>query len=177
MKKLLLLLFITALFNVNAQYDDDYDFKIKKDVDINAVIDITNSDAIYNQTGTRSLGYGWYVTTAIYMQYDIGCNDTWSTNGTYKLAERSAWDGQSSALSGSYLGENKTLYQSVRIKGKCYAMCKLIYQKVDRYGNVILTRSEAISRIKELKELLSLDIITQSEYDKEFQRLKKFIVR
>ncbi|MDA1116174.1 MAG: hypothetical protein O2993_06930 [Bacteroidetes bacterium] len=175
MKKLLLLFFVTTLSNVNAQYDDDYDFKIKKDVDINAVVDITNSDAIYNQTGTRSLGYGWYVTTAIYMQWDIECNDSYS--GAYQEARRQAGIQMSSALLGAYLGENREINKPIRIKGKCYAMHKRIYQKVDRYGNVILSRSEAISRIKELKELLSLDIITQSEYDKEFQRLKKFIVR
>ena len=176
MKKILLLLFVTALLQVNAQ-SDDYDFKIKKDIDINAVIDITNSDAIFNRTGTRSLGYGWYVTTAIWMEYDISCNATWSTQGAFGYADEATRDGISSALIGGYTGESRVIYKPIRIKGKCYAMCKKIYQKVDRYGNVILSRSEAISRIKELKELLSLDIITQSEYDEEFQRLKKLIVR
>ena len=39
-----------------------------------------------------------------------------------------------------------------------------------------LLRSEAISKIKELKELLDMGIITQDEFDKEAVTLKKIIL-
>ena len=91
MKKLIFFLFVSCLFystEVNAQY---YDYSHK--IDIDASIQITNMNDIYNQIGLRYLGYGYYLCTAIRSGNNGGCSmDIFYEQGTtYDTVEANSY--------------------------------------------------------------------------------------
>ena len=158
MKKLLLLLFVTALFSVNAQ-SYKYDFKAK--VDIEAAIQTTDLNDIYNQVGVHSLGYGYYVATA------IGRRD--ADIKAYNLVNSYNKQGTTTERI------SKTSFQ-FRQNGQNYTLTKIIFLHKDNwYWYPVLTRREAIEVVSEMKELLELDLITQQEYNEEFEKIKRVI--
>jgi len=152
MKKLLLLLFVSCLFTVNAQ-SDEYDFKSKNDIE--AAIQTTNLNDIYNQAGIHSLGYGYYVATAI-DRWDsrLAAGNlirTWKKKGNKDIISNTSFE--------------------FRQNGKNYSITKLVFLHGSGWGPV-LNRKEAIEVISENKELLKLELMTQAKYDTELERIK-----
>ena len=152
MKKILFFLFVSCLFyatEVNAQYSD-YSHKI----DIDASIQITNMNNIYNQVGMRYLGYGYYLCTKI---------GQFRRTGDCSKKEQAGTE---------YHRVTSNSYKFTK-RGKTMAVVKTIY--LHRNGNdwfPILKRYEAIEVIKENKELLELGLITQKKYDKELKSIQ-----
>jgi hypothetical protein len=59
LRNLLLLLFVTSIFQVNAQ-----SYKIEQEIDVNGALDITNMNSVYNQMGVHYVGNGYYASTS-----------------------------------------------------------------------------------------------------------------
>ena len=156
MKKLLFFLFVSCLFystEVNAQY---YDYSHK--IDIDASIQITNMNDIYNQVGLRYLGYGYYLCTAIKSSPTSG-----------------AW------CSNSILNKAGTTYDTVEVNRYKFTeggRRKEVYKYILLHRNQgfpYIKRYEAIEIIKENKELLELGLITQEKYDKELKSIQRHL--
>ena len=154
MKKILFFLFVSCLFyatEVNAQY---YDYSHK--IDIDASIQITNMNDIYNQIGMRYLGYGYYLCTAIRSGNNGGgC----STDILYKQGTR-------------YDTVEANSYKFTE-GGRRKEVIKTIYYHKNSYDFFPhIKRYEAIEIIRENKELLELGLITQEKYDKELKSIQ-----
>jgi hypothetical protein len=160
MKKLLLLVFVSSLFTINAQ-SYKYDFKSK--VDIEAAIQTTNLNDIYNQVGVHRLGYGYYVGTVIGKKG--GNISVLSSNLGSELSKQGT---TTDIISNSEF--------QFRQNGQNYILAKTVF--LHKHGSSwypILSRREAIEVVSEMKKLLELELMTQEEYDEEFKKIRKVL--
>ena len=155
MKKLLLLLFFMSLFQVNAQNDNTKNINL-------SIKHISNkmTQGIYdNNDGT------------ITVVEEAGSGFV-SLKKLRKRAKKSII---------KYTTKNnlkyKYLTETVRIMsfGVTPKVSRL-YQILNTDGSVVITKSIAISKIKELKELLDMGVITQKEFEENLIKYKKVLL-
>ena len=155
MKKLYFFLFIIIQLSnntVNAQY---YDYSHK--IDIDASIEVTNMNDIYNQLGVRYLGYGYYLCTAISASNRGGFCDM----------------GSLQTMQGTRLRLVRENSYNFTESGKRKSVWKKVYlHKNDWDFFPIIKKHEAIQIIRDNKELLELGLITQEKYDKELKSIQ-----
>ena len=162
MRKLLFLFFVTFVFQLNAQ-SYKYDFKSK--VDIEAAIQTTNLNNIYNQVGLKYLGYGYYLGTAI-------SKKNRGTKAVVK-ARNYASDISKQGYTTDIITSTKFEF---RQNGETYELAKCVI--LLKHGSTwypSINRSEAIEVVSEMKDLLELGLISQKEYDEEFEKIKRVI--
>ena len=157
MKKLLFFLFVSCSFYVSKVNAQDYDYSQK--IDVEAEIQITNLNDIYNQVGMRYIGYGYYSCVEIISERSrrsrSGCNArTIDIQGTIidTVGERE----YRFTDNGSRKTVRKTIY----------------FQKAFWNHYPLIKKYEAIKIIKENKELLELGLLTQERYDDELKKIK-----
>jgi len=156
MRKLLFLFFVTFVFQLNAQ-SYKYDFKSK--VDIEAAIQTTDLNDIYNQVGVHSLGYGYYVATA------IGKGNAAKIKARNLITDFRYFTNEISKSSFQF-----------RQNGQNYELVKIVFLQINQsIGYPVISRSEAIEVVSEMKDLLELGLISQKEYDEEFEKIKRVI--
>jgi len=164
MKKLLLLLFVTSLFQLNAQ---TLKYEINSKVEIEAALETTDLNSIYNKVGVNSLGYGYYVLTSIETDLRYDTSDYWKTSVS-RYQRR-----------GVYVEEISRSSFTFRENGQIKKLKKIVFlQKCvfTRNGESdwypILTRSEAIEVASEIKDLLELGLMSKNDYDIEMSTIK-----
>jgi len=169
MRKLLLLLFLTSVFQLNAQSNK---YEINSKVEIEAALETTDLNSIYNKVGVNSLGNGYYVLTSIKTDLRYDTTDYWKTSvSSYQRRGVYVEEISRSSFIFRENGQNKKLIKIVFIQ-KC---------KFKRNGEQawypMLTRSEAIEVASEIKNLLELGLLSQYDYDIEMSDIKYMLTQ
>lgn len=154
MKKLLFFLFVSCSFYVSKVNAQKYDFSQK--IDIEAEIQITDLNDIYNQVGMRYLGYGYYSCVEIISGRNRGGCDTRTIDIQGTIIDTVGEREYRFTDNGSRKTVRKTIY----------------FQKAGWNHYPIIKKYEAIKIIKENKELLELGLLTQERYDDELKKIK-----
>ncbi|WP_088323660.1 hypothetical protein [Polaribacter tangerinus] len=170
-KKLTILLLIIMYVPLSAQT-----YKIEQEIDINGALEITNMNSLYNQIGVHYIGNGYYVSTsgatygrfnprisALHQAEDY-INSINSDNLSINFSSMIKTGSNSIAGNYIYVGEKKFFKYVFRLL-------------IDGYNISFpyLSRTEAISRAKENKELLELGLINKKKYDYDLFFIKKIL--
>jgi len=158
MKKLYFFLFIVIQLSYNTVNAQNYDYSHK--IDIDASIEVTSMNDIYNQLGVRYLGYGYYLCTAISASNRRGYCDM----------------GSLQTMQGTSLDQVTQNSYNFTERGTRKSVWKTVYLHKSGWDWFpIIKKHEAIEIIRDNKELLELGLITQEKYDKEFKSIQRVL--
>lgn len=155
MKKLFLLLFVTTIFQLNAQEKNTQNINLS----VNR-FEGQMSQGIYdNKDGTVTV-------------VEVGGTGFISLKTLRRRAEKSIIKhAETKNLKYKYLTET-----SRKSTIGVFPKVSRIYQVLNADGSVLITKTTAISKIKELKELLDLGIISQEEFENSSAKYKKVLL-
>lgn len=158
MKKLLLLLFVTTLLSVNAQNENNQNINLSVENKNSFVSQM--SEGIYdNKDGTVTV-------------VEVGGTGFVSLNSLRKRSQKSIVKyTKAKNLDYKYISET-TRKSTIGVFPKVWR----VYQLLNLDGTPVITKSFAISKIKELKELLDMGIITNEEFKSNSAKYKKVIL-
>lgn len=171
MKKLIIS--VIFLFTSLNAYSQRYDFTSKSEIsvdasiDINKAIQISNTDAIYDDIGVHYIGYGYWVAVDVrkwaFFQGRFG-------TVTNDIIGRHKFEGRIENKNHS----TRKFYQN----GTNYVKVKTTFLHVSDWDfKPIMTRSEYINVNRQNKELLEMGLMSQAKYDKELESIKYHINR
>ena len=180
MKKLILLLLFIPLISFGQDITINSNSYISGKISISQAISYTNVNEIYDQVGIHYLGNGYYLLCVME-------NSRYSAQYKFMDNIRMLLDQYKSGT--VYEGVNP-LNETERRVGRKWLIKRIIrltqteafcseenpcgYQ-VTSNDFPMLTRDDAVSRLKDNKELLELGLMTQKKYDRELVGIKRSI--
>ena len=164
MKKLILLLFTLSIYQIGFS---QVDVKIEKNITLDAIDE--------NYTPYEYISNGVYKIN-LCSDYDEKNNDKSSAYKRIPLGTSLA-----KTELNKFVSRNNYSFEIIAdefryLDDGCSYSWNLIFKLKDSSGNLIITKKEAKKKLIDLKELLDLGLITQTEYDNKAQGLKKVLL-
>ncbi len=161
------------LFSFLSAHSQRYDFTSKSEIsvdasiDINKAIQISNTDAIYNDVGLHYIGYGYWVAVGIKKDnFDYYYNKPHMV--TDNIPKENDLPVQGGKIDKMHHSKRK-FYQN----GAQYVKVKSTFLHKSN-GNFypIMSRSEYMDVVRQNKELLEMGLMSQAKYEKELEKIK-----
>lgn len=154
-KTAVLFLFLFGLFKVNAQENNTQNINLS----VNRFANQMSQGVYDNKDGTITV-------------VEVGGSGFVSLNRLRKRAQKSIIEYTTRHnLKYKYLTET-TRKMTVGV----FPKVARIYQVLNQNGSVLISKSIAISKIKEFKELLDMGVITKKEFDNSTKKYKKVLL-
>ncbi len=175
MKKLILLLLFIPLVSFGQDITIKSNSYISGKISISQAISYTNVNEIYDQVGIHYLGNGYYLLCVME-------NSRYAAQNKFRDNIRMLIDQYKPGTVYESVFHLKPLNETERRVGR-----KLLIKRIIRLTQTVgapnytsndfpmLTRDDAISRLKDNKELLELGLMTQKKYDRELVGIKRSI--
>jgi hypothetical protein len=169
---LIAILICTIAYTQTAKYGemsgkDKYECYISKDGDL-----IKIGDTLIIENPSTDKGFYWI------RQANLICA-SWLSGKSVKITGLKSWPESQATILNKPLGEYQMWLQ---FKGYGWEPCYISYEKALMAGEIInpngrMTKEQAMAKLKEAKEKLDLQLITQQEYDKLKEELSPIIMK